>query len=162
MMMNALHVPTRSDGITMHIRKLLSAGLMLAALSTAGCGGSDTTVSFSFSLLTPTFWSPLLDNRFIVARNSLAWEAAWRDHAGDRPPPAVNFRDSMVVGIFLGTRNGYCMQPVVTSIRELSLPARIEVAYREAVLSTCPPAGFPPAFAVMPYSPLPVEFSLLR
>ncbi|HEV2610649.1 MAG TPA: hypothetical protein VGU61_10325 [Noviherbaspirillum sp.] len=146
----------------MRITQLLSAGVMLTTLPLAGCGGSDTAVSFSFSLLTPTFWSPLSDNRFIVARNALAWEAAWRDHAGDRSPPAVNFRDSMVVGIFLGTRNGYCVQPVVKSITEFSAPARIEVAYREAGPAACPPAGFPPALVVVPYSPLPVEFSLQR
>ena len=54
--------------------------------------------------------------RQVTARTAAEWAAAWRTHAADRQPPAVDFSKEMVVGVFLGTRrtSGYAVEIVRT------------------------------------------------
>ncbi|MGB7220765.1 MAG: protease complex subunit PrcB family protein [Vicinamibacterales bacterium] len=54
--------------------------------------------------------------RQVTARTAAEWSAAWRAHAGDRQPPAVDFSKEMVVGVFLGSRrtSGYAVEIVRT------------------------------------------------
>jgi VWFA-related protein len=42
--------------------------------------------------------------RQAVARTPAEWAALWREHAGDKPAPAVDFGTRTVVAVFLGTR----------------------------------------------------------
>jgi len=53
----------------------------------------------------------------VVARNPVEWAALWRDHAGDKPVPTVDFTSRMVVAIFLGTRSSAGYSVDVTRIR---------------------------------------------
>jgi len=48
--------------------------------------------------------SQIEEPRQAVARNAAEWTALWRQHAGDRPAPKVDFGSRMVVALFLGTR----------------------------------------------------------
>jgi hypothetical protein len=48
--------------------------------------------------------SRVTSRREVTVTDSNAWSALWRDHAGDRPQPQVDFSREMVVGVFLGTR----------------------------------------------------------
>jgi hypothetical protein len=50
--------------------------------------------------------------RQIVVRTEAEWDALWRQHAANRPRPAVDFAREMVVGVCLGTRNtaGYAVE----------------------------------------------------
>jgi hypothetical protein len=47
--------------------------------------------------------------RQAVARSQAEWVALWRRHAGETPAPAVDFNESTVVAVFLGSRmsSGY-------------------------------------------------------
>ena len=42
--------------------------------------------------------------RQFTARTEAEWTAIWRQHAANRPQPAIDFSREMVVGIFLGSR----------------------------------------------------------
>lgn len=53
----------------------------------------------------------------VVARSASEWTTLWRQHAGDKPAPAVDFKTRMVVAIFLGTRGSAGYSADVTGIR---------------------------------------------
>ena len=42
--------------------------------------------------------------RQVVVRDAAGWGALWKQHAGDRPMPAVDFAREAVAAVFLGTR----------------------------------------------------------
>jgi hypothetical protein len=42
--------------------------------------------------------------RQVVVRDAAGWGALWKQHAGDRPVPAVDFAREAVAAVFLGTR----------------------------------------------------------
>lgn len=44
------------------------------------------------------------DARTAVASSPDEWAALWRSHAGDKPPPTVDFTTGRVIAIFLGSR----------------------------------------------------------
>jgi hypothetical protein len=47
--------------------------------------------------------SAIAEPREVVARTAEAWQAVWTDHDAGTPP-AIDFTQSMVVGVFLGMR----------------------------------------------------------
>ena len=53
-----------------------------------------------------------------VARSAAEWSALWRQHAGDKPLPAVDFGSRTVVAVFLGTRSSAGFAVDITSVRE--------------------------------------------
>ena len=42
--------------------------------------------------------------RQVVVRDAAGWGTLWKQHAGDRPMPAVDFAREAVAAVFLGTR----------------------------------------------------------
>ena len=42
--------------------------------------------------------------RQVVVRTAADWGALWKQHAGERPMPAVDFAKEAVAAVFLGTR----------------------------------------------------------
>ncbi len=48
--------------------------------------------------------SDIDEARQAVARTSGEWARLWKEHAGDRARPAIDFGRDMVVAVFLGTR----------------------------------------------------------
>jgi hypothetical protein len=68
--------------------------------------------------------------REVTARTAAEWAAVWRQHAANRPAPAVDFSREMVVGIFDGSRPsaGYGVQIVGTRVDQGTLV----VQYQEA------------------------------
>ena len=55
--------------------------------------------------------------RQVVARTAAEWQALWRQHAPDKPVPAVDFAREMVVGVFLGERPTPGYRVDVSSLR---------------------------------------------
>ncbi|MEW6322870.1 MAG: protease complex subunit PrcB family protein [Acidobacteriota bacterium] len=55
--------------------------------------------------------------RQAVARTASEWDALWRDHAGARPRPDVDFSTTMVAAVFLGTRMTAGFEVAVTGTR---------------------------------------------
>lgn len=67
--------------------------------------------------------------RQATARTAAEWAALWRQHAPDRPLPAVDFSKEMVVGVFLGSRPTAGFAVEIVGVRETSGGAVVE--YRE-------------------------------
>jgi hypothetical protein len=45
------------------------------------------------------------DARQVVVRTAADWGALWKEHAAERPMPAVDFAREAVAAVFLGTRS---------------------------------------------------------
>ena len=58
------------------------------------------------------------DPKQSVARSAAEWAGLWRQHAGDKPLPAVDFGSRMVVAVFLGTRTSAGFAADITGMRE--------------------------------------------
>jgi len=67
--------------------------------------------------------------RQVTARTAEEWTTLWKQHAPNRPMPAVDFSREMVVGVFVGSRNsaGYSVEIVGVEERQGALVVR----YRE-------------------------------
>jgi hypothetical protein len=44
------------------------------------------------------------ESRQVVVRTAAEWQALWKQHDPDRAAPAVDFAQSIVAGVFLGSR----------------------------------------------------------
>ena len=44
------------------------------------------------------------DAKQVVVRDAAVWRALWRQHAPDRPMPAIDFAKESVVAMFMGSR----------------------------------------------------------
>jgi hypothetical protein len=44
------------------------------------------------------------DRRRVVVRTQEEWNTLWREHAPDRPQPAVDLAADLVLGVFMGSR----------------------------------------------------------
>jgi hypothetical protein len=81
------------------------------------------------------FDSQMDDARQATVRSAAEWEKLWRQHAGERARPAVDFGKEMVVAVFLGSRPTAGFSIEIAGTREDG--AALIVQYRE----TRPPAG---------------------
>lgn len=64
-----------------------------------------------------TAMSQVDEPREAVARSQAEWAALWRQHAGDKPAPAVDFAESTVVAVFLGSRMSSGYRVTITGTR---------------------------------------------
>lgn len=73
--------------------------------------------------------SQIQEPRTVVVRTSAEWTALWKDHAPDGTAPAVDFKQSMVLAVFSGTKStaGHAVEITQVDARESDLV----VTYRE-------------------------------
>lgn len=71
--------------------------------------------------------------RQVAVRDSGEWASTWRQHAPDRPQPAVDFSREMVIGVFLGTRPTAGFAVEIVGYREYG--EDVVVQYRESAPS---------------------------
>jgi hypothetical protein len=90
-------------------------------------GGASAQMSFM--TISRGQQSAIEEPREVVVRDAQKWADLWRLHAPGDPMPSVDFTKSMVVGVFLGTRNtgGYDVE--ITRIEPDA--GGLVVAYRE-------------------------------
>lgn len=55
--------------------------------------------------------------RQVVVRSAAEWQALWKEHAPGRAAPAVDFAQSMVVAVFLGSRPTAGFAVEITAVR---------------------------------------------
>jgi hypothetical protein len=67
--------------------------------------------------------------RQVVVRSTSEWTTLWQVHAPDRKPPAVDFAQEMVVGVFVGTRPTAGFGVEIQNVREEK--GALIVQYRE-------------------------------
>ena len=79
-------------------------GILLAAFLQSPAPAVDTVARDNSS--------GIEDAREAVARSADEWAKLWREHAGSRPVPRVDFATRTVVAVFLGTRPsaGYAVE----------------------------------------------------
>ena len=71
----------------------------------------------SFTTVAEGQGSGIEDARQVVVTTAAEWKALWAEHAPGRPMPKVDFGKSMVLGIFLGTRNTGGFEVRITGVR---------------------------------------------
>lgn len=61
--------------------------------------------------------SNIEEPRTVVVRTAAEWQALWKDHDPERPAPAIDFAESMVVGVFLGSRPTAGFAVAITAVK---------------------------------------------
>ena len=74
------------------------------------------------------------------------WDVLWREHAPDKPRPAVDFSRELIVGVFLGSRPNAGFGVEIAGYRDGG--GRIVIEYRETVPS---PGALTAQVIVSPY-----------
>ena len=69
------------------------------------------------------------DSKQVVVRSDGEWRSLWRQHAGERPMPAVDFGKEIVVGVFMGSRPTAGYDIAITKTLEAN--GTLRVFYRE-------------------------------
>jgi hypothetical protein len=101
------------------------AAVILLAVSLAG----SALVPVSFTTISHSEQSAVEQARQVVVRTPEEWKALWKAHAPDQPMPAVDFTKSMVIGVFLGSRNTAGYRVSITGIERDG--AIVVVTYRD-------------------------------
>jgi hypothetical protein len=73
--------------------------------------------------------SGIAEPRQVVVRFADAWQALWKEHASG-PPPAVDFSQSIVVGVFLGSRPTAGYEVEIVRIRRTGAGLAVEYVER--------------------------------
>jgi hypothetical protein len=104
------------------------------------------------------------DARQAVARTAEEWEALWRRHAPDRPPPPVDFSREMVVGVFLGSRPtaGYSVDVLSAADMDGTMTVRYRVAQPARDAITAQIITSPYYIGAVPQHPGAVRFELVQ
>ena len=110
---------------------VVQAMLVLRALAIFACLGwiGAGPALMEFTTLGRGDRSQIEEPRQVVARTAAQWSALWKQHAGAGKPPAVDFTRSMVIGVFVGSRQtaGYAVE--ITRIEKQD--TGLVVSYRE-------------------------------
>jgi hypothetical protein len=101
------------------------AAVILLAVSLAG----NALAPVPFTTISQSGNSGIEASRQAVVRTAEEWKALWKEHAPGQPMPAVDFTKSMVVGVFLGSRNTAGYRVAITAIEREGSNA--VVTYRE-------------------------------
>ncbi len=62
--------------------------------------------------------SGIEEPRQAVVRTAAEWQALWKEHAPGQAAPAVDFAQSMVVAVFLGSRPTAGFEVEITAVRQ--------------------------------------------
>ena len=101
------------------------AAVILLAVTLTGNGLAPVP----FTTISQSEQSGVEEARQVVVRTAQEWKALWKEHAPDRPMPAVDFTKSMVLGVFLGSRNTAGYRVTIAGIERSG--ATVGVTYRE-------------------------------
>jgi hypothetical protein len=84
--------------------------------------------------------------RQAIVRTPAEWSALWREHAGERPQPAVDLSREMIVAVFLGSRPTAGFRIEIVGVDEKG--GDVVVRYRETRPS---PGGLTAQVLTSPY-----------
>src|SRR5262245_15908184 len=90
--------------VTRQIPFRITSTTLPVAPEAPGATGSQGAQGASMRLLDRGTHSNIDAARQVVVRDAAGWGALWKQHAGDRPMPAVDFAREAVAAVFLGTR----------------------------------------------------------
>ena len=72
-----------------------------------------------FTTIAQGHQSGIESRREVLVRTAGEWQALWKQHEPDAPPPQVDFEKSMAIGVFLGFRNTGGFRAAITSIERV-------------------------------------------
>jgi len=126
--------------------------IMLAALLQSAPGPLETVARDAMS--------GVVEPRQAVARSDAEWSALWREHAGAKPAPRVDFTTKMVVAVFLGSRPsaGYAVEIVETRADGAGLVVRWSERSPSPDAMTAQVITAPAHFVALPKVPGPIRF----
>jgi hypothetical protein len=101
------------------------AAMILLAVSLAG----NALAPVPFTTISQSEQSGVEGARQVVVRTPAEWKALWNEHAPGRAIPAVDFTKSMIIGVFLGSRNTAGYRVTITTIDRDG--ATVAVTFRE-------------------------------
>lgn len=148
---------------------LISVWLFFVFLS-SGCADDSTeepTQIVEFKTVEKSNRSAITDQKFVIVKDEKAWNKLWAEHTkNDQPPPSVpfiDFKEAMVLGVFLGTRPNTCYSVTIETVEQVP-KKRLLVKYREQKAgSVCGQAETQPLHLISLKSmELPVEFVALQ
>lgn len=73
--------------------------------------------------------SNIEESRQVVVRTAAEWQALWKEHDAQSEAPSIDFAQSIVVAVFLGTRPSAGFAVEITAVKGDS--SRAVVEYRE-------------------------------
>ncbi len=101
------------------------AAVILLVVSLAG----SALAPVPFTTISQSEQSGVEEARQVVVRTLEEWKALWKEHAPNQTMPAVDFTTSMVIGVFLGSRNTAGYRVTITGIERDG--AIVAVTHRE-------------------------------
>jgi hypothetical protein len=83
----------------------------------------------AFATVAQDAMSNIEEPRQVVVRTAAEWQALWKQHDGRRAPPPVDFTQSVVAAVFLGTRPTAGFTAEITAVK--TEDTRTIIEYRE-------------------------------
>ena len=113
--------------------KVLASLILVTALQAA--------VPTQVTVVSREMMSMVDEPKQAVARSAAEWAGLWRQHAGDKPLPPVDFGSRTVVAVFLGTRPSAGFAADITGVREANGVLVVEWQERRPEQGSCVRAG---------------------
>jgi hypothetical protein len=145
--------------------------LFYVVLLGSGCSENSTedpTQILEFKTVEKTQNSGITEQRFVTVKDANTWNELWAEHTKNvQPPPSaplIDFKEDMVLGVFLGTRPNTCYSVTIDSVEQVD-KKRLLVKYREEnkTSASCGAAITHPTHLISLKSrELPVEFIALQ
>jgi hypothetical protein len=106
--------------------KRSAAALLLCAMASAAMGQNSPA---ELVTVAQGAMSNIEEPRQAVVRTAAEWQALWKEHDAQRAAPPLDFTQSIVVAVFLGTRptSGFAVE--IAAVRTEG--NRVVVEYRE-------------------------------
>jgi type IV secretory pathway TrbL component len=86
----------------------VATGVLAATLATAALSATALSASAQgptgLSSVAQGAMSNIEEPRQAIVRTAAEWQALWKQHASEGTPPTVDFNQSTVVAVFLGSR----------------------------------------------------------
>jgi hypothetical protein len=111
--------------------------LFSVALFVQGCANDvpeGPVKTLEFITVEKTNHSAITDQKLVTIKDAKEWEQLWSQHTRNiQPPPSapvIDFKEAMVIGVFLGTRSNTCYNVTIESVEQVD-DKRLLVKYRE-------------------------------
>jgi len=136
----------------------------------SGCAEDSTeepTQILEFTTVEKTNHSAINEQKFVIIKDENAWSELWAEHTKNTQPPLsaplIDFKEAMVLGVFLGTRPNTCYSVTIGAVEQVA-QKRLLVKYREEKAGTaCGQAITQPLHLIsLKSTDVPVEFVALQ
>ena len=111
--------------------------LLFIVLFGSGCADDSTEEPaqiLEFTTVEKTNHSAINEQRFVTVREANAWDKLWAEHTKNNQPspsaPLIDFKEAMVIGVFLGTRGNSCFSVTIEAVEQVA-KKNLLVKYRE-------------------------------